>query len=220
MSDDKQASGTPRTEDAKFDGKSCSWEGINSEEWVVEASVAENIERDLLAAQSELAAMRERLSAAEELLREIRDGEVNAEDEADKFLRDDRESALAASRRANAMLREALERCLVGGNHLGLYKTEKWPDPEAESETALRILCATQEYDVWCCWRAIMNARPAFESTAAEHKAWEDALWGEPVAEYKQWIDEHGGQRGGIYGITPEQITPGTLFYAKPKGLI
>ena len=106
------------------------------------------------------------------------------------------EAALTDSRRANAMLREALvdlDAAMIGG-----FDT-------LEARTNSR--------------KAIIAARSALSATAAEQKAWEDALWGEPVAEYKQWIDEHGGQRGGIYGITPEQITPGTLFYAKPKGL-
>ena len=44
------------------------------------------------------------LTAAKELLREIRDGEVNAQDEADKFLRDHQPSALSlASARVKAL---------------------------------------------------------------------------------------------------------------------
>lgn len=50
----------------------------------------------------------ERLAKAEELLREIRDDEVNAQDEADRFLRDHQPSELAKMRAANAELLERL----------------------------------------------------------------------------------------------------------------
>jgi hypothetical protein len=64
------------------------------------------IERDAaLAANAELL---ERLSEAEELIREIRDDEVNAQDETDKFLRDHKPSELAKMRADNAELLERL----------------------------------------------------------------------------------------------------------------
>lgn len=56
-------------------------------------------------------------------------------------------------------LREAAHRMMIGGNHIALYKTERWPEPGTDPEIALRILCATPEYDMWCCWNAIMCAR-------------------------------------------------------------
>lgn len=45
-----------------------------------------------------------------ELLREIRDGEVNAEDEADKFLRDYQPSELSIARAENAKLRAHIQK--------------------------------------------------------------------------------------------------------------
>ncbi len=65
-------------------------------------------------------------------------------------------------------LLSALDGVLVGGNHLaniligklGGAFASKYP-PEMEPEDALRMLCATDEYDIWCCWRSIMLARSA-----------------------------------------------------------
>ncbi len=66
----------------------------------------------------------------------------------------------------NEKLRAALEQCMRGGNHLATYKTARWPEykldgltREEQAENALRILGATREYDMWCCWSAIMQAR-------------------------------------------------------------
>lgn len=63
-------------------------------------------------------------------------------------------------------LEGALERALTGGNHLanvlirniGPDFADKYP-PDMPPEEALRWLCATDTYDVWCCWSAIMQAR-------------------------------------------------------------
>lgn len=82
---------------------------------------------------------------------------------------------------------EVLECTLIGGNHLatvlikniGADFADKCP-PDMEHEDALRILCATDEYEVWCCWAAIMNAKEALaelkefrESETAEEKLWQ-----------------------------------------------
>lgn len=60
----------------------------------------------------------------------------------------------------------ALEHCMVGGNHIaGLLVQKLGPDfadkypPNLDPESALRMLCATDEYELWCCWSAIMRAR-------------------------------------------------------------
>jgi hypothetical protein len=53
-----------------------------------------------------------------------------------------------------------------GGNHLANVLVQKlggdfaskYP-PDLNSETAIRLLGATTEFDVWCCWAAIMRAR-------------------------------------------------------------
>ncbi len=56
--------------------------------------------------ERQISALRQRLEAATELLREIRDGEVNAECEADKFLRDHEPSELSK-------LRQQVSACLT-----------------------------------------------------------------------------------------------------------
>jgi chromatin segregation and condensation protein Rec8/ScpA/Scc1 (kleisin family) len=61
-----------------------------------------------LVEKRELDQLLERLDKAEELIREIRDDEVNAQDEADKFLRDHKPSELAKMRLDNAELLERL----------------------------------------------------------------------------------------------------------------
>lgn len=67
----------------------------------------------------------------------------------------------------------ALEMAFIGGNHLanvligrlGAGFSEKYPK-DMDHETALRRLCATDEYEIWCAWAALMNARDvAYPST-------------------------------------------------------
>jgi hypothetical protein len=60
-------------------------------------------------------------------------------------------------------LRAACERMMIGGNHIALYKTDRWPDPGTDCLVALETLHAGREYDMWCCWNAIMCARRALE---------------------------------------------------------
>lgn len=69
-----------------------------------------------------------------------------------------RVAALITERR---VLREALERVWTGGNHLGHYRTDDWPLPIASPETAGRQIIEGWQYDMWCCWRAMMLAREA-----------------------------------------------------------
>lgn len=64
------------------------------------------------------------------------------------------------------LLREALDGVMIGGNHLATILVHKVGDnfafhypPDMDPQEALRTLCATTEYDVWCCWAAIMRAR-------------------------------------------------------------
>jgi hypothetical protein len=65
-----------------------------------------------------------------------------------------------------ARQRVALEIMMIGGNHLASHRTDRWIDypldglTRAEQcEHALRRLGATPEYDMWCCWSSIMQAR-------------------------------------------------------------
>ena len=58
-----------------------------------------------------------------------------------------------------ARLRAALDTCMVGGNHIATYRTDRWPEPGTAYDLALMALGAGREYDMWCCWNAIMQAR-------------------------------------------------------------
>ena len=59
----------------------------------------------------------------------------------------------------------AIERMLTGGNHLALYSAD-WPAWQLDGltrsqqcESALRVMGAGKDYDMWCCWSEIMQAR-------------------------------------------------------------
>lgn len=69
-------------------------------------------------------------------------------------------------------LRAALELTMVGGNHLaGVLVDRLGPgfaehlEPDTPHEIALHALKATLNYEVWCCWSAIMRARQALNPT-------------------------------------------------------
>lgn len=56
---------------------------------------------------------------------------------------------------------KALDLCLIGGNHLGTHKQDYWPEPDADHGPAAEMLISkygVKEYDIWCCWAAIMRA--------------------------------------------------------------
>lgn len=79
---------------------------------------------------------------------------------------DEKDETIAALRQRVADLTRALERVMIGGNHLATYAAAgNWPAPDTDLESALRIFCATKEYDMWCCWREIMLARAALASS-------------------------------------------------------
>lgn len=76
------------------------------------------------------------------------------------------ESALAASKAREETLVEGLNLCMTGGNHIaGLLIEHVGPGfadrlpPDTDPEIALRQLHATDNYELWCCWAAIMRAR-------------------------------------------------------------
>ena len=60
-------------------------------------------------------------------------------------------------------LREALEDVLVGGNHLALFIGADHPSASTEHKVALEHYGSDRldEYNAWCCWRAIMTTRQA-----------------------------------------------------------
>lgn len=66
--------------------------------------------------------------------------------------------------------REIIDRMLTAGNHIATYRTDRWPgyqldglDRREHCEHALRVLGATKDYDMWCCWSAMMQARDELE---------------------------------------------------------
>jgi len=71
-------------------------------------------------------------------------------------------------------LRELLDRVMVGGNHLanvligklGGGFADRYP-PSMDAHDALEAIGANDEYEVWCCWRAIMQARAALSPPPA-----------------------------------------------------
>jgi hypothetical protein len=54
-------------------------------------------------------------------------------------------------------LEQAIERALVGGNHLALLIGSDHPPHTAEASQALEHYGAGAQYDIWCAWRALMN---------------------------------------------------------------
>ena len=72
-------------------------------------------------------------------------------------------SEIKRLRAENERLRAACDRMMIGGNHIADYRTERWPDPGSRHLTAFETLGAGSEYDMWCCWNAIMEARATLE---------------------------------------------------------
>lgn len=78
--------------------------------------------------------------------------------------------SIAASLRKLAALEDAFDMALTGGNHLasqlisriGAGFSSEFP-PDTDTESALRRLGATVEYDMWCAWAALMMARERAE---------------------------------------------------------
>lgn len=60
----------------------------------------------------------------------------------------------------------AIDRLLAAGNHAANCKEDDWPGyqlngltREQQCESAMHYLGETKEYDMWCCWSAIMQER-------------------------------------------------------------
>lgn len=60
-----------------------------------------------------------------------------------------------------AALEDALREVFIGCNHLALLIGADHPPYEAEPPVALAHYGAGDQYEIWCCWRAIMLARLA-----------------------------------------------------------
>ena len=75
----------------------------------------------------------------------------------------ERQEEITRLRAQRDELLAALDLVMVGGNHIATYRTDRWPGHGTEPADALEKLGAGQEYDMWCCWAAIMTARAAVE---------------------------------------------------------
>jgi len=73
------------------------------------------------------------------------------------------ETRAEAAEARTKRLREAWERVAIGGNHLATWLPEPCPPVETEPLVALEQIGAGIHYDVWCCWRAIMQSRAALQ---------------------------------------------------------
>ena len=60
-------------------------------------------------------------------------------------------------------LRAALESVMIGGNHLATIIGATHPQAGVHHEAALQFYGPGHQYDAWCCWNAIMQARAALE---------------------------------------------------------
>lgn len=60
-------------------------------------------------------------------------------------------------------LRAALERVMIGGNHLGLVIGADHPPAGTDWAAALNHYGPGDKYEVWCCWNEIMQARAALK---------------------------------------------------------
>lgn len=83
---------------------------------------------------------------------------------------DSMEIAVANARAISAVpdMMEALNRVLIGGNHLGLVIGADHPPHTATHDEARKHYGAGDKYEAWCCWREIMNARSALAKARGE----------------------------------------------------
>lgn len=63
----------------------------------------------------------------------------------------------------NERLRAALEKVMVGGNHVALLIGADHPPYTASHNDALKHYGAGDQYEAWCCWRTIMEARDVLD---------------------------------------------------------
>lgn len=66
-----------------------------------------------------------------------------------------------------AELEAALSSVLIGGNHLALLIGADHPLHTASHDEARAHYGSGDIYEIWCCWRAMMNAGPALDARAA-----------------------------------------------------
>jgi hypothetical protein len=66
-----------------------------------------------------------------------------------------------------AELEAALSSVLIGGNHLALLIGADHPLHTASHDEARAHYGSGDIYEIWCCWRAMMNAGPVLDASAA-----------------------------------------------------
>ena len=67
-----------------------------------------------------------------------------------------------------AELEGALESIFVGGNHIATYMDSSEMPYTAGHDEALEHYGADIRYDMWCCWKAIMEARQAIKRASTQ----------------------------------------------------
>ena len=70
-------------------------------------------------------------------------------------------SEIAILRLEKQKLRAALDTVMIGGNHLVSIIGVTHPQAGTHHDAALEFYGPGHQYDVWCCWNAIMLARAA-----------------------------------------------------------
>jgi hypothetical protein len=83
-----------------------------------------------------------------------------------RVIGDAKEAADALSRLSEdkKRLEEALERVMIGGNHIvHLIGIPHPPSTATHEEASTHYASHLGSYDAWCCWKTIMDARSALK---------------------------------------------------------
>ena len=102
-----------------------------------------------------------------DLVERLRDADTTrriGESYADTHERRQRDRAAAAAR--IAQLEAALQKVMIGGNHLATIIGATHPQAGTHPAGALEFYGPGHQYDAWCCWNAIMVARAALDAPA------------------------------------------------------
>jgi hypothetical protein len=81
--------------------------------------------------------------------------------------------AAAAIRARDArikVLEKALNKALIGGNHLGTHIDMEGPQWRDSHDKALAYYGAGLPYDAWCCWKSLMEISAALSAEPEEEK--------------------------------------------------
>ncbi len=101
----------------------------------------------------------------------------------------------------NERLLAAMERMMIGGNHVATYRTDRWPDYGATPDLAMMVLGPGREYDMWCCWNAIMCARDSLNQQQPRHI---DDIIAELPTEQRTKIEERAAELISQQGQPPK----------------